>query len=508
MTTRVAFEAAKASDDHDASLSSEDQEMALQQSELIQRRSRQILEMTAAAEPSGDFPTEEYATAESHKEEEGADSREILTGTEKDAPDTKVDEKMSEKLASPPIEDPAKQSDPEQTFKTATTQDKSKNDAVLKSNASRRTGAIAVQGRGTSGPRSTEYDSGYLEANNNDKNDAETPGGTQTLTEAVEAKAIDENDLVDELKEQIFSQVVQAEVHDTSQGSRHKRIAAFVIAFLVAIGVIIAAVVATRKDDKNIEETTTSMPTTLAPTTVPPTAAPTPEPTLSPEYKELLQFLITSFPEGEASLSNSTSPQYRAFLWLAENGGIGELNPTSIKRYAVATFYYAMNGDGWVRNDGWLDPQQEPCQNEEETGDTGVFGLACYGRDDIAEIVLPTNNLEGSFPLETKLLGVLDYVDVTGNRITGTLPIDIFAEVDPTFLYLGSNSITGTIPTEIGLLRDLSELVVDSNSMTGTLPTEIGMLTKLNKIDIGYVPLTGDIPTEIGNLRSLEEWRK
>ncbi|KAK3236421.1 hypothetical protein CYMTET_53444 [Cymbomonas tetramitiformis] len=48
-----------------------------------------------------------------------------------------------------------------------------------------------------------------------------------------------------------------------------------------------------------------------------------------------------------------------------------------------------------------------------------------------------------------------------------------------TLLSLSYNSLTGTVPTQMGALTQLSYLYLHSNSLTGTVPTQMGALTKL-----------------------------
>ena len=79
-------------------------------------------------------------------------------------------------------------------------------------------------------------------------------------------------------------------------------------------------------------------------------------------------------PTLEQDLTNPTSPQYRAALWMAEEDDhpatanlTYPLNQTSLnllqfrQRYALVTFYYATNGDGWTDSCNFLTPSWHVC---------------------------------------------------------------------------------------------------------------------------------------------------
>ncbi|KAJ8533568.1 hypothetical protein K7X08_006892 [Anisodus acutangulus] len=71
------------------------------------------------------------------------------------------------------------------------------------------------------------------------------------------------------------------------------------------------------------------------------------------------------------------------------------------------------------------------------------------------------------------------------------------------FIDLSYNNLTGSIPTTIGNTKNLSELFMQSNMLSGTLPPEISTTSNLVKIDLSNNLLSGPIPSEIGNLKKL-----
>jgi hypothetical protein len=60
--------------------------------------------------------------------------------------------------------------------------------------------------------------------------------------------------------------------------------------------------------------------------------------------------------------SNPSSPQAKALSWLSspdhpEITDIGRL----AERFALATLFYATEGESWLRNDGWLNETMSEC---------------------------------------------------------------------------------------------------------------------------------------------------
>lgn len=96
---------------------------------------------------------------------------------------------------------------------------------------------------------------------------------------------------------------------------------------------------------------------TVPETTMAPTAAPSTSPTfVSPEvlqYAALLSGEVVSDPE---------SPQFKAMGWMSTfdtaNPGFGE--PFQ-QRYTLATLFYSLGGENWVKKDNWMVTELHEC---------------------------------------------------------------------------------------------------------------------------------------------------
>ena len=108
----------------------------------------------------------------------------------------------------------------------------------------------------------------------------------------------------------------------------------------------------------------------------PPSSAPTTILSSTGRLGDILREIMTHFesPTLEQALTNPQSPQYRAALWMAEEDEhpatanlTYPLNQTSLdllqfrQRYALATLYYATDGDEWADRCKFLSPTLHVC---------------------------------------------------------------------------------------------------------------------------------------------------
>jgi hypothetical protein len=157
-------------------------------------------------------------------------------------------------------------------------------------------------------------------------------------------------------------------------------------------------------------------------------------------------------------------------------------------REGLEQFYLAMNGDEWTRNDGWLDPQTEPCD---------WYGISCLEFSDDPRfygLELHKNGLEGE--LDADLIDVLgslfsDRLDLSGNSISGL-------EILPTAIRsvdLSHNHFAGSLPDPfrgdvILIPFPLDTLDLSDNRFEGTIPES--WLSASSLLRLGRVDLSGN----------------
>lgn len=178
------------------------------------------------------------------------------------------------------------------------------------------------------------------------------------------------------------------------------------------------------------------------------------------------------------------------------------LDPTNSPDYnALVALYNSTSGANWTNNTNWLDTTKALSDWH------GVTTQFINGEIRVTDIILESNNMDGSIPPEIGDLTFLQTLNLQVNNITGEIPSEIGNLNNLTFLRLNTNAISGDFPIAITTLSQLQYLSLSVNQFTGSLPAEIGNMSSLQQLYYGGTwnnPITpGTIPPEIGNLSNL-----
>lgn len=169
----------------------------------------------------------------------------------------------------------------------------------------------------------------------------------------------------------------------------------------------------------------------------------------------------------------------------------------SVERAALVAIYKATDGTNWTNNTNWCSdkPLSEWIGISYRPGPVGhVKGL-----------LLGTNELTGTLPIELGNLKHLVTLYLAGNKFTGGLPSSIGNLTQLNDLYCYLSNLSGPIPKEIGNMTNLRTIDLLGNNLTGEIPSEIGNLVNLETLRLNGNRLTGTLPSEMGNLIRLEE---
>lgn len=197
-------------------------------------------------------------------------------------------------------------------------------------------------------------------------------------------------------RDQMLEDAVEAKdvrVYDASGRKSRWRIllsiAVVVLIVLAAVGVTLGVIIPRRNE---ASFTGTGAPT-VSPTD-PPSTAPSQAPT-STSFAIVAQAVEAAF---GTVLNDTTTPQYRAAEWMAEEDQFPLINsplddPSRFaQRYAMSVFYYATGGDeSWIRQANFLSPTLDLCSWQEdapEGADTilGILGVECFSSGEVMAI--------------------------------------------------------------------------------------------------------------------------
>ena len=114
--------------------------------------------------------------------------------------------------------------------------------------------------------------------------------------------------------------------------------------------------------------------------------------------------------------------------------------------------------------------------------------------------------LTGSIPPSLSEMDALQRLDLDVNALTGGIPAQLGNMPKLEHLFLNDNQLTGGIPPELGKLSRLQSLYLYSNRLTGEIPSELAELSALTYLLLDRNQLTGTIPTWLGSMSGLQQF--
>ncbi|PSS11065.1 Leucine-rich repeat receptor-like serine/threonine-protein kinase [Actinidia chinensis var. chinensis] len=121
----------------------------------------------------------------------------------------------------------------------------------------------------------------------------------------------------------------------------------------------------------------------------------------------------------------------------------------------------------------------------------------------LGQLNLSNNRLSGSLPSSIGNFSSLNILLLNGNRFIGNIPSDIGRLKNVLKLDMSRNNFSGPIPPEIGNCFLLTYFDLSQNQLSGPIPSQIAQIRILNYLNISWNHLNQSLPKEIGSLKSL-----
>ncbi|KAG6702629.1 hypothetical protein I3842_07G045100 [Carya illinoinensis] len=150
---------------------------------------------------------------------------------------------------------------------------------------------------------------------------------------------------------------------------------------------------------------------------------------------------------------------------------------------------------------------------------TGSIPKALFNSYSLVALDVRENNLSGTIPIEISTFSNLRILLLGGNNFCGMIPNQVCLLKKIGIMDFSRNSFSGAIPHYIevqfvtkyrsnsykgGILDYMSGLDLSCNKLTGGIPVELGQLSSIRSLNLSYNQLTGLIPETFSSLASIE----
>ncbi|KAF8096684.1 hypothetical protein N665_0303s0009 [Sinapis alba] len=125
-------------------------------------------------------------------------------------------------------------------------------------------------------------------------------------------------------------------------------------------------------------------------------------------------------------------------------------------------------------------------------------GVSCWTNQEnrVLSIELRDMSLSGQIPESLQFCGSLQKLDLSSNRLTGTIPRHLCSWLPfLVSLDLSNNELNGEIPPELAECRFVNSFVLSDNRLSGQIPVQLSSLGRLRRFSVSNNHLTGRIPS-------------
>ncbi|KAG4173596.1 hypothetical protein ERO13_A11G068500v2 [Gossypium hirsutum] len=129
-------------------------------------------------------------------------------------------------------------------------------------------------------------------------------------------------------------------------------------------------------------------------------------------------------------------------------------------------------------------------------------GVQCWNEQEnrLLGLELRDMKLSGELPQSLKYCRSLQTLDLSANKLSGTIPPQICSWLPYLVtLDLSSNDLHGSVPPELSNCAYLNNLILSNNRLSGSIPYQLSGLDRLKRFSVANNDLSGAIPSSFEN---------
>ena len=195
--------------------------------------------------------------------------------------------------------------------------------------------------------------------------------------------------------------------------------------------------------------------------------------------EELISLLAPTLSEYDLTLDAPHSQA--AIKWLSKDLAINPcltftISSSILQRYALAAVFFGSRTDDNPTASAF-------CEGRDRTGwplsandyESVCLWAGVYCQDDaVTGLDLSRRGWSGVIPRELVLFNSsLEYLDLSFNDYTGTIPSTFGRLTSLEKLYLSANALTGELPSSLGMLQKAVVILMEENRFSGIVPDSI-----------------------------------
>jgi Leucine-rich repeat (LRR) protein len=136
----------------------------------------------------------------------------------------------------------------------------------------------------------------------------------------------------------------------------------------------------------------------------------------------------------------------------------------------------------------------------------GSLPDSLYYLSNLKNISFNQNSISGSINKFIQNFTFIQHFDLSLNKLSGVIPDTLYDCDKLDYLNLTGNAqLSGSLSNKLGKLSRLRVMSIGSCNISYTVPSSIGNLSKLEYLYLGYNKLSGSLPSSLGNLTNLEK---